>query len=137
MKSQGGWRWGGSYRAVEPYWPGMFINFNCKKDSGAKEDSANFVIRGDELGRDVAGPVITQTGWWTLGISFSANGQANYYIKAGVGNLTEKDHVVSYFPYGYHAELLETFFFDIVNMDDGKSWSTPWIVDDPMVYVAR
>ena len=40
-------------------------------------------------------------------------------------------------PYGYHAELLETFFFDIVNMDDGKTWSTPWIVDDPMVYVAR
>jgi hypothetical protein len=137
MTSSGGWRFNSSYRKTEPYWPGMFINFNSKKDSGAKEDSANFVIRGDELGRDVAGPPITQTGWWTLGISFGANGQANYYIKQGVGNLTAKDHVVSYFPYGYHAELFETFFFDLVNMDDGKSWSTPWIVDDPMVYVGR
>jgi len=26
-------------------------------------------------------------------------------------------------------------FFNIVNMDDGRSWSTEWIVDDPEIFV--
>jgi len=123
-----------SYTKLEPYWPGMFINLNYKGDSGEKENSANLVIRGDELGRDIQGPPITKTGWWTLGVSFGSNGQANYYAKPGVENLTAKDHIVSYMPYGYHAQMFQTFFFNVVNMDDGKSWSTVWIVDDPMVY---
>ncbi len=131
--TSGGGLFSRRYSKLEPYWPGMFINFNSKAD-GAKEDSANLVIRGDELGRDIEGPPLTKTGWWTLGISFGANGQANYYARQGVGNLTAKDHIVSYFPYSYHAEMFQTFFFNVVNMDDGKSWSTAWIVDDPMVY---
>ena len=130
--STGGF-FGRHYSKLEPYWPGFFINFNSKAD-GAKEDSANLVIRGDEMGRDIEGPPLTEAGWWTLGISFGPNGQANYYARQGVGNLTAKDHIVFIFPYGYHAEMFQTFFFNVVNMDDCKSWSTAWIVDDPMVY---
>ena len=25
-------------------------------------------------------------------------------------------------------------FFNVVNHDDGQTWSTPWIVDDPSVF---
>ncbi len=120
---------------TEPYWPGMFICFYPKNESGEKEDSAQFIIRADESGRDVPGPQIKKTGWYTIGMSFGANGQVNYYIKPGVEDLTVKDHVASFFPYGSRAERFETFFFDLVNMDDGRTWSTEWIVDDAMLYL--
>jgi len=119
----------------EPYWPGMFICLYSKVDSESGKDSARFIIRSDESGHDVPGPWITKTGWWTIGMSFGQNGQVNYYIKPGVEDLTIKDHVASFFPYGMKAERFETFFFNVVNMDDGKSWSTSWIVDDPTIYV--
>ena len=35
---------------------------------------------------------------------------------------------------GHTAEMLNTFFFNIVSPDDGRSWSTEWIVDDPTLY---
>ena len=31
----------------------------------------------------------------------------------------------------------KTTLFNVLSGDDGKTWSTPWIVDDPSVYVAR
>ena len=127
--------WGRMTQKDDPYWPGMFIYFYSKADSGAKEDSAQFLIRADQMGQDVAGPRIDKPGWYTLGMSFGPNGQVNYYIKQGVENLTAKDHVASYFSYSNRAETLETFFFDLVNMDDGRSWSTQWIVDDAFLYV--
>ena len=66
-----------------------------------KEDSAQFIIRADQMGQDVAGPRITKGDcWYTLGMSFGANGQVNYYVRQGVENLTAKDHVASYFAYG-------------------------------------
>ncbi|HEV3417654.1 MAG TPA: hypothetical protein VG056_12595 [Pirellulales bacterium] len=133
-KSSGRW-FGGSFRKAETYWPGMFIWFNSKSGGQNKEDSARFMIRADELGHDVWGPEIKQTGWWTLGMSFSPDGKVHYFIKSGVDNLTSKDFVATYNPYGYHCEHLETLFFDVLNMDDGKSWSTEWIVDDPSLYV--
>jgi hypothetical protein len=128
--------WGRHTAKDDTAWPGMFICFYSKKDSGAKEDSAQFIIRADQMGQDVAGPRITKGGcWYTMGMSFGANGQVNYYVKEGVENLTAKDHVASYFPYGSRCEQLETFFFDLVNMDDGHSWSTQWIVDDAFLYL--
>ena len=88
------------------------------------------------MGQDVAGPRIAKGDcWYTLGMSFGANGQVNYYVKEGVENLTAKDHVASYFAYSSHCEQFESFFFDLVNMDDGKSWSTQWIVDDAFMYI--
>lgn len=135
-KSSGGGRFfgGGMTRKSETYWPGMFIYFQ-KADAQNKEDSARFLIRADEMGRDVWGPVIKQTGWWTLGMSFSPDGKVHYFIHQGPEDLTAKDFVATHNPYGYRAERFETFFYDILNMDDGKTWSTEWIVDDPGLYL--
>jgi hypothetical protein len=27
------------------------------------------------------------------------------------------------------------FFVNVANMDNGKNWSTPWVIDDPTLYV--
>ena len=121
---------------IEPYWPGMFICFVPKTDK-TKADSAVILIRSDHMGRDMYGPRITETGWWTLGMSFTPDGKVHYYAHAGVENLTAKDLIGSYFPYQFRCEYFQTFFFDLINRDDGTTWSTPWIVDDPQVYVVR
>ncbi|HEX3999589.1 MAG TPA: hypothetical protein VHX65_13635 [Pirellulales bacterium] len=128
--------WGRRTMKDDIYWPGMFICFYSKADSGQKEDSAQFIIRANEMGQDVAGPRITKPGWYSLGMSFGPNGQVNYYIHEGVENFTAKDHVASYFAYSSKCEQFESFFFDLVNMDDGHSWSTQWIVDDAFMYIA-
>ena len=31
----------------------------------------------------------------------------------------------------------DTMFFDCFNRDDGRSWSTPFVIDDPTLYVVR
>ena len=125
-----------SMRKQEQYWPGFFIQLNMKNMTGAQEDSAVILIRSDERGHEVPGPKITRPGWWTLGMSFTPDGRVHYYAHEGVANLTAKDHLYSNFPYGYKCEQTTTYFFNIVNQDDGHSWSTRWIVDDPKAYVA-
>ena len=74
-------------------------------------------------------------GWWTLGMSVTPDGQVHYYAKKGVENLTRKDYLYSSLPYGYRAEKFATLFYNVVNNDDGRTWTTKWIVDDPAVYV--
>ena len=78
-----------------------------------------------------------QGGWWTLGLSFSRDGMVHYFAKPGVEDLTMDDHLTSQFPYGYRTERLKTFFYNVCSRDDGKTWSTPWIVDDPKVYFVK
>lgn len=121
----------------EEFWPGIFIQFQSETDSRAKQDAAYFVIRADQRGRDIRGPEITETGWWTVGMSFSADGRVHYFVKPGVDDLTAEDYVVSYTPYSMQARVFETFFFDCFNRDDGKTWSTPFVIDDPALYVMR
>jgi len=122
----------------ETYWPGLFIHYYCKKtDPRVKEDHAMILIRSNDRGADLFGPKIKETGWWTLGMSCSPNGKINYYASPGVDGLTEKDYLGSYMCYGLRARSMGSFFFNVVNQDDGKSWSTSWIVDDPSLYVAR
>src|SRR6202044_3141161 len=82
-------------------------------------------------------PKIPEPGWWTLGLSASPDGMIHYFAHAGVEDLTRADLITSQNPYGFHAERLQSFFFDVVNRDDGHSWSTPWIVDDAMLYYAN
>lgn len=123
-----------SIRKEEPYWPGMFIQFNSKTDGVNKEDSATILIRSGERGEDIVGPRITQTGWWTLGMSFTEDGMVHFYGSPGVDPLTERDHLASTKPYGHQAEQLNTFFFNVVCQDDGRSWSTEWVIDDPSLY---
>ena len=122
---------------AEPYWPGMWIHFRCKGTRGHKEDSAFITVRGDRMGRDVRYKEIPadQFGWWTLGMSMTGDGQIHYYAKPGVEDLTAADHLTSQFPYSYSAQRFRTFFFDVCNKDDGKSWSTPFVIDDSYLYV--
>jgi hypothetical protein len=47
------------------------------------------------------------------------------------------DHITSQYPYGYRTELLKTFFYNVCTKDDGKTWSTPWVIDDPKVYFVK
>ena len=128
---------GGTSREVEQYWPGFFIQFNGKNHpQHTTENTATILIRSGERGEDIPGPVITRPGWWTLGMTITSDGKVHYYGHEGVANLTSKDHLYSNYPYGYKCLNTSTFFFNVVNQDDGKTWSTRWIVDDPKVYVA-
>ncbi|MCH2115240.1 MAG: hypothetical protein MK171_10070 [Pirellulales bacterium] len=124
---------------VEPYWPGIWIHFRSKTSRNIKEDSAALTVRGNSRGQDVRYKVIPadQFGWWTLGMSVTPNGQVHYYAKPGVEDLTAKDHLTSQFPYSYSAQRFRTFFFDVCNRDDGKTWSTPFVIDDPKLYVVH
>ncbi len=120
---------------LDTYWPGMLIRFN-KGDGNKIPDSASLVIRSAHNGADYSVVDIKQPGWWTLGMSFSPDGQVHYYAHAGVADLTERDHLSSEMPYGMKCLQMSTFFFDVLNGDNGN-WSTPWIIDDSMVYVLR
>ncbi len=123
----------------EPYWPGLWIHFRSKGHKGAKEDSAFLTYRGDTRGRDVRCKEIPveQFGWWTMGLSVTADGMVHYYAKPGVEDLTAADHITSQFPYGFSAQRLRTFFFDYCNHNDGKTWSTPFLIDDPALYLVN
>ena len=68
-------------------------------------------------------------------MSFTPDGMVHYYARPGVEELTAEDYITSQFPYGYRCERFRTFFYNVVNGDNGKTWSTTWIVDDPKVYV--
>jgi len=114
----------------------MFIEFESKTD-GSEHDYAYWRLRADESGNDFRSKQITTTGWWTIGMSITPDGMAHYYASPGVDDLTAEDHLTSQYPYGYNAEYMKTFFFNVCNGDDGKTWSTPWVIDDPAVYIVR
>lgn len=121
---------------AESLYPGMFIQFNSKA-TGHEKDSAHFIIRANDQGFDYTGPQITKTGWWTLGMSFTGDGRIHYYAKPGVENLTAKDHIASHYYHDYKCTQFHTYFFDICSANDGRSWSTPWIIDAPAMYYTR
>lgn len=124
---------------AEPYWPGLWIHFRSKGHKGAKEDSAFLTYRGNTRGNDVRCKEIPveQFGWWTMGMSVTPDGQVHYYAKPGVEDLTQADYITSQFPYGYSAQKYRTFFFNVCNRSDGKTWSTPFVIDDPALYVVN
>ncbi len=121
---------------TEPYWPGMFIQFHSKTDSRFSRDSAMVIVRGDKTGNVIPGPAINEPGWWTFGMSFTGDGAVHFYASPGVDDLTPEDHITSQFPYGYQAHTFTTMFFNNVNNDDGHTWSTEFIIDDPAIYYA-
>jgi hypothetical protein len=128
-----------SYQALEPYWPGMWVHFRRKADLGTAEDAAALTVRGDRWGVDmkVKDIPLSQFGWWTLGMSITPDGMIHYFARPGVENLTAADHLTSQFPYSYRAEKFESMFFNICNKDDGKTWSTAFLIDDPKFYLVR
>ena len=123
----------------EPYWPGIWINFQSETSRGVEKDSAYLTIRSNSRGGDFRSKEIPveQFGWWTFGMSISGNGQVHYFAKPGIENLTMDDHITSQYPYGYRAERLNAFFFNICNRNDGRTWSTPFVIDDPEVFVVN
>ncbi len=125
-----------SVKTPESYWPGFFVEFHSSHDPRFTEDEAVLLIRGNNGGHEVRSLEITP-GWWTLGMSCTSDGRVHYYGRKGVENLTAQDHLYSSFPYGYRAERFATHFFNSVNNNDGRTWSTPIIIDDPAVYSMR
>ncbi len=120
---------------MEPYYPGFFIAFNPVAANPAyKEDHAQILLRSDGNGHEVAGPKITQTGWWTFGMSVTSDSRCHYYAHAGISDLTAGDHIYSSLPYGIRGEHFNTIFFNVCSADNASSWSTPWIIDDPKVF---
>jgi hypothetical protein len=122
---------------LEEYWPGMFVCFEPANAKKKTENSAYIRVRGGRNGGEIRGPKIAETGWWTLGLSFSPDGMVHYFASPGVDDLTMDDHITSQFPYGYRTEHLKTFFYNVCTQDDGKTWSTPWVIDDPKVYFIK
>ena len=122
---------------LEEYWPGMFVCFEPANAKRKTEDSAYLRIRGGRNGGEIRGPKISQNGWWTLGLSFSPDGMVHYFASPGVDELTMDDHITSQYPYGYRTEMVKTFFFNVCTQDDGRTWSTPWVIDDPKVYFVK
>ena len=127
------------YQAQEQYWPGIWIHFRSETDNNVKEDSAFLTIRGNRLGRDFVVREIPKSnfGWWTLGMSVTPNGMIHYYASPGVDELGEEDFLSSQYPYSYRAERFETLFYNFCNNNDGKTWSTPFLIDDPQLFVMR
>lgn len=127
----------GTKKENEPYWPGIWIHFKSKTSRNVDQDSAFLTIRSNSRGGDFRANEIPleQFGWWTFGMSVSADGRIHYFAKPGVENLTMADHISSQLPYGYRAERLNSFFFNICNRNDGRTRSTPFVIDDPEVFV--
>ncbi len=120
---------------TETIWPGMFIVFESQSTrSGQAQDYAYFRLRANRQGEDYRSQPITKTGWWTLGLSLTPDGRIHYYASPGVDPLTSADYLGSDTPYGTRCQSFKTFFFNVCNLDDGRSWSTRWIIDDPSVY---
>ena len=120
----------------EAYWPGFFIEFHSSHEPRFQQDEAFLLIRGNNLGHEVRSLKLSP-GWWTLGMSVSTDGRVHYYARQGVEDLRSSDHLYSSYPYGYGAEYFATQFFNSCNRNDGRTWSTPFIIDDVAVYSLR
>ncbi|MFV2066821.1 MAG: hypothetical protein ACC645_07540, partial [Pirellulales bacterium] len=49
----------------EDYWPGIFVRA-IRGPRGHGPSRAQLVIRAARTGRDISGPTLTETGWWSL-----------------------------------------------------------------------
>ncbi|WP_437223840.1 hypothetical protein SH661x_003378 [Planctomicrobium sp. SH661] len=121
---------------MEPFYPGFFIHFVPGDDPQNKKGHpyAMLLLRADERGHEMQGPVIETPGWWTLGMSVTPDGRVHYYAHAGVEDLTQADYIRSSLPYSIRGTTFNTIFFNVCSADNGQSWSTPWILDEPSVY---
>jgi len=137
-KQKGGGLFSFSSTETEESWPGIFLEYRPAPKGSDRSTEAQWIIRGSPSG-DVRGPKVSvdQLGWWTIGMSFTPDGRCHYYISQGTEDLTQQDRVASYKPYNFTIETVSGMFFNVFNLDDGKSWSTPWIVDNPGFFVGR
>jgi hypothetical protein len=122
-------------KGSEAYWPGLFLLFQSETNRNIEADAAKLTIRANHRGQDVRSLDITEPGWWTLGMSFTSDGQVHYYASPGVDDLTADDYLMSSFPYNMRCQSFNNFFFNVANWDNGRTWSTPWVIDDPKIFV--
>ena len=127
----------GNDASSEPYWPGMWIHFRRGADRKDGQTPAFIKVRGDNRGRDFHVLDIKEFGWWTLGMTLTADGMVHYYASPGVEPLTADDYLTSQYPYSYRAERFRTFFFNVCNRNDGRTWSTPFVIDDPQLFLVK
>lgn len=120
----------------DEFWPGIFLEQQYDLKSGEKHCFVRSRIRGDEWGRDLPGPTYECETWITMGMSFTPDGRCHFFSKAGIEDLTAADHLGSWLSYNWRAHTFMAYFFNVMNRDDGRSLSTPWIIDDPALYVA-
>ena len=121
----------------EEYWPGLFVWFNYNRARQGGVDSANLLLRANQYGHDMKGPALKEKTWYTLGMSFTPDGLVHYFSREGVEALTREDYIASYHPYGFRPRTFETFFYNTVCQDDGRTWSTPWVIDDTWLCVSN
>lgn len=119
----------------DQYWPGMFIWFHPGSERAGTVDRAQLTVRANQNGHDIHSIDIDEPGWWTFGMSFTADGQVHYYASQGVDDLTADDYLLSSWPYRYQCQSYNNFFFNVVNWENGRNWSTTWVIDDPKVFV--
>ncbi len=83
---------------TEPYWPGIFVNYKRQAERRKNEAPATWVIRASNPGGDYVVRPIKETGWYTLGMSFSPDGMIHYYIRQGNRRSHIADRVASQHP---------------------------------------
>ncbi|MEX2175459.1 MAG: hypothetical protein WD872_13940 [Pirellulaceae bacterium] len=120
----------------EEYWPGMFFHMERGLKDNERTYSVRAWVRADGHGRDMPSLTFQPETWMTMGMSCTPDGACHFFVKAGIEDLEAKDCVGSYWPYNYRAHSFQCCFFNVINMDDGRSISTPWIIDDAMLYCA-
>jgi hypothetical protein len=122
--------------AHEEYWPGIFLHMERVAKEGKQVHQIRAWIRADNGGRDLPSLVFEPETWITMGISHTPDGAVHFFLRPGIEDLTKEDCVGSYHCYGWRAHTFQTFFFNVINMDDGRSVSTPWIVDNAYLFAA-
>ncbi|MBW8884627.1 MAG: hypothetical protein JF612_07585 [Planctomycetia bacterium] len=122
--------------ANEEYWPGIFLHMERVQKDGKLIHQVRAWIRADNGGRDLPSLTFEPETWITMGMSHTPDGAVHFFLRPGIDDLTKEDCVGSYWCYGYRAHTFQTFFFNVINNDDGRSVSTPWIVDDAFLFAA-
>ncbi|MFN0022075.1 MAG: hypothetical protein ACKVP0_27820 [Pirellulaceae bacterium] len=121
----------------DEYWPGIFFHMQREQAADGKiKPSILSVLRADEFGRDLPGPVFQPSSWCTLGMSMPPDGSVQFFGKPGIDDLTEKDYLGGWHCYSWRGVNFSTYFFNVINMDNGRSWGTPWTIDNAYLYVA-
>jgi hypothetical protein len=120
----------------EEYWPGFFLHMERGLKNGERTYQIRTWVRADEGGRDMPSLTFEPASWITLGMSVTPDGACHFFARKGIEDLTKADCVGSYWCYNYRAHSFQTFFFNVINQDDGRNVSTPWIIDDAFLYSA-
>lgn len=126
----------GKESSNEEYWPGFFLHQEKSLKNNERVYAVRAWVRSDGGGRDMPSLTFKAESWITMGMSVTPDGQCHFFLRDGIDDLTEDDCVGSYWCYGYRAHSFQTFFYNVINIDDGRNISSPWIIDNAYLYAA-